>query len=1092
MSKSVDVKNDADKKREIKYRNRRISSLAFVLVVVLSAFLVFYGVLNIFSIMDYSVKNTQFFTVLAEVLDRNTKDILRLETDYHRYHGKIVDDFGKAYAGGVFKLNEQSNLNEQAEVFSSVTSRTRDLVWAFFMTTDGDIVLSNPIDNVGMNAVEEECFSKKQMEQLENGDIEYLEVDNQYMDTNPEYGKKIYVYCRRVPGKDDIYAVLAFAGSPIEQVRQDIDNIESWVLEASTGDEMDYYIVNLSDGKFRYGYADEEDISGHTVSEYDFAKSFLDDECEITVERNGDIYYCDSYDYGSVYYGENMRMIALVPLEKATYGNRTLCLWSVCILLCIIILILGYSAIMRMRLIGGKEEIEKIKISSRKADNGFIIKNLVKRVVPVGVLGIVIMFVATFYLETLFGMSDAFEEVVSVQERIERIVSENSETQKITDDYYDNRNRTQLELYAFIVQLHGARYLNYDVSNINTHCYSTVNSDNNRVVIKDDSGHQIYSVANCEPLRELIEDSVFTDISAFDENGRVIAASGESWSDSLPSDAQSDSYGFWKILNEETEGIITTPELNSKGEYIQHIACRMPYYTYYDEEDYLRYADYVDYAKQGRGEYTGPKITAHTGMFKVSLVRENMVELIRGLDQGYILSKTRLSNNGYLLGIRTEKEKDGNEVRKVIYSPNAKQIGKEASELGMSETVFDGGINTISVLNGERCLQCFRTIDDLCVATIVPMRDFYKKNARLSLIFTLFTLMVLSLVLLKIVYVKEMDVTEWKLESKDPLAMFGHVSERMKERGIKRGYTHPAHFFGELVKNCFLFIAGVLTLSLLFGELRHGSNSSFAYILSGRWERDVNIFSLTACALVLIVAIVIIEIVRVMLRMIFEPFSNRAHTIKAILIFFVSFGILVAAIFYCLYMIGVDASHLFTTGAIISAILGFGSKNVFDDILNGVFIAFEGAVHVDDYVVINDIRGKVTEIGVRTTKIEDEEQNLLIIANSELRSLINMSRKNTMMLINVPIPYDESIDKVKAVLARELIKLPSKIKSLKGAPTYEGVDNFGESSIDIRIQAYCDEADRLDCERQIKEAIIHIFNENDIEVPFNQLDVHMK
>ena len=89
-------------------------------------------------------------------------------------------------------------------------------------------------------------------------------------------------------------------------------------------------------------------------------------------------------------------------------------------------------------------------------------------------------------------------------------------------------------------------------------------------------------------------------------------------------------------------------------------------------------------------------------------------------------------------------------------------------------------------------------------------------------------------------------------------------------------------------------------------------------------------------------------------------------------------------LYFCLALLGIDTATLLASAGILTLIVGLGAQTLVSDILAGLFIIFEGEFQVGDIVTIGDWTGTVVEIGVRTTKIQDGNQNIKVISNSNV------------------------------------------------------------------------------------------------------------
>ena len=144
----------------------------------------------------------------------------------------------------------------------------------------------------------------------------------------------------------------------------------------------------------------------------------------------------------------------------------------------------------------------------------------------------------------------------------------------------------------------------------------------------------------------------------------------------------------------------------------------------------------------------------------------------------------------------------------------------------------------------------------------------------------------------------------------------------------------------------------------------------------------------------------------------------------------------------------------------MSVVVGLGAQSLVGDLLAGIFIVMEGSVHVGDYILIDGIRGKVTEIGLRTTRYEDDNQNIRIVCNNEMKAFANMSMKYSVVLYNIPVPYGSDFLHIRKILNAEFLQLYEDNRFLKSIPVCQGIEEFSESSVDLRVKFMCEESER--------------------------------
>ena len=176
---------------------------------------------------------------------------------------------------------------------------------------------------------------------------------------------------------------------------------------------------------------------------------------------------------------------------------------------------------------------------------------------------------------------------------------------------------------------------------------------------------------------------------------------------------------------------------------------------------------------------------------------------------------------------------------------------------------------------------------------------------------------------------------------------------------------------------------------------------------------------------------------------------------------------------------------------LLGLILGFGAQSLIEDIITGIFIIFEGQYGVGDVIILDDFRGVVRSIGVRTTVIQDLGGNLKIVNNSDIRNLQNRSRAPSVALCDVSVSYETDLKRLETMLAEELPKMYEKDKKYYlAAPKYLGVESLGDSGVNLRFSVSVKEKNVFDARRRLNRDIRVLFQEKGVEIPFPQVVVH--
>ena len=219
----------------------------------------------------------------------------------------------------------------------------------------------------------------------------------------------------------------------------------------------------------------------------------------------------------------------------------------------------------------------------------------------------------------------------------------------------------------------------------------------------------------------------------------------------------------------------------------------------------------------------------------------------------------------------------------------------------------------------------------------------------------------------------------------------------------------------------------------------------------------------------------------------------RALTVTHVVRSLIKYACFIIGAVWTLSILGVDLTAIFASLGILTLVVGFGAQSLIEDMVTGLFIILEGNYNIDDVIILDDFRGTVKKIGIRTTTIEDAGGNLKIVNNSDIRNIQNRSILPSVAICDIGICYEDDIRKVESAILPKLEGIYTRNPNLfKAAPEYKGVQDLADSSVVLRFTAYCDEADIFVATRMLKREMKILFDDNNISIPFPQLDVHTK
>ncbi len=311
-----------------------------------------------------------------------------------------------------------------------------------------------------------------------------------------------------------------------------------------------------------------------------------------------------------------------------------------------------------------------------------------------------------------------------------------------------------------------------------------------------------------------------------------------------------------------------------------------------------------------------------------------------------------------------------------------------------------------------------------------------------------------------------------------------------------------------LVVGLVLLVIGVAVtvLSLVFATKIFGKETTLpdgTVILEGSvFDRNISdnafintVYSSWIPAIIKSIRVITIAaIVSLLLRFIARKglaHTSRGITIAKLFESFIKWVIAIVTILLVLGAFGVNTAALVASAGIVTLVIGLGAQSLVADVVAGIFLVFEGSFEVGDIVIVNDWRGTVQEIGIRTTKIIDAGGNINIINNSQITTLVNQTKANSLAKCYISIDYRESIPRVEQVIADNLEAIKGRIPyEIEGDILYKGVDSLGDSGVGLLFVAYCKEDVIYDVQRAMNREFKLLFDENNISIPFPQVVVN--
>ena len=217
--------------------------------------------------------------------------------------------------------------------------------------------------------------------------------------------------------------------------------------------------------------------------------------------------------------------------------------------------------------------------------------------------------------------------------------------------------------------------------------------------------------------------------------------------------------------------------------------------------------------------------------------------------------------------------------------------------------------------------------------------------------------------------------------------------------------------------------------------------------------------------------------------------ESKAVTLSMNIIKYIGWGIYVYIVLVTLHVNRTGITFILTG---LSTGIGFAMKDTLENLFYGLSL-MNGRVKIGDVIECDGVRGKVSNINYQSTLVETIDGSVIAFLNSQLftKNFKNMTRNHgyEMAKITVGVAYGSKIDQVREMIIDRISHLDC-YDPKKGVQVL--FQNFGESSVDLLVIVWVRVASQAADIARIKENIYDVLNNNGIEIPFPQADVHIR
>ncbi len=218
-------------------------------------------------------------------------------------------------------------------------------------------------------------------------------------------------------------------------------------------------------------------------------------------------------------------------------------------------------------------------------------------------------------------------------------------------------------------------------------------------------------------------------------------------------------------------------------------------------------------------------------------------------------------------------------------------------------------------------------------------------------------------------------------------------------------------------------------------------------------------------------------------------------SIQVLLSKMVKISLLFLAVIMTLGVLGIDLSAFAFIGGAIGVGLGFGLQKVVANLVSGIILLLDRSIKPGDVIEIGSTYGRIQSLGARYVSVTTRDNTEYLIPNEDLivNQVVNWSFSNSRIRLKIlfPVAYDSDIHQVIDLIIGAALSVPRVLHLPK--PSCQ-LKEFGDSSLDLELRLWISDPENgvSSVKSAVRIAVWDVFKEKGVEVPFPQMDVHMR
>lgn len=242
---------------------------------------------------------------------------------------------------------------------------------------------------------------------------------------------------------------------------------------------------------------------------------------------------------------------------------------------------------------------------------------------------------------------------------------------------------------------------------------------------------------------------------------------------------------------------------------------------------------------------------------------------------------------------------------------------------------------------------------------------------------------------------------------------------------------------------------------------------------------------------VLVIGMILVRLlIRLMMKR--NPLKKADPTVRSFVGALLRIILYVCVILAAIGVMGVPLSSFVTIVASAGVAVSLALQGVLGNFIGGVMLLINKQIRAGEYIKVGDIEGSVRAVGVFYTELITADNRHISVPNASLTNtaIINYTREGTRRLdIDFGVGYGSDFKAVREAL---LSILDGENGVLSEPAPQVLLDECGDSALKCKLRLWCKQEEYWRLRFALTEKGRDALNAAGIEIPFPQLDVHMK